>query len=209
MILQDDIVASVVHTAAEQQEMPLFPIAVTDTCLIAQYPVLYEGPYMEDGSNEYVVDVAAMVLFNTARTGLEEARVVLRWDGGEYVFKAQMLPPRSAVMVLDQSRQKFAEHSWTDCFGMQKIGEGEWLKPQEVFWEEIDDTKIMLRNETLNPMQNLRIYYKSYLATDSLYLGGITYCAGVEALNPGEQRTIRPYRYVKDYAKIVRITYSN
>lgn len=206
-ILEDGQIASVPETSVLEEDGLLFPIAVPDTCLIAQYPVLYEGPYVEDGSDEYVVDVASIVLFNTARTGIDYARVVLQWDQGEYVFEAQMLPPRGAVMVLDKGRQKFQQHQWTACKGTQQMGEGNWLDRQVITVEEVDSTTIRIENVTDDPLQDVRIYYKSYLLPDELYIGGITYCAGIKNLAPGESVQISPFRYVKDYSKIVRTTY--
>lgn len=206
-ILEDGQISAVSETSIAEDNDLLFPIAVPDTCLIAQYPVLYEGPYLEDGSDEYVVDVAAIVLFNTARTGIDHARVVLQWDQGEYVFEAQMLPPREAVMVLDKSRQKFQQHQWTACEGLQQMGEGNWLDQQALVVEEVDMAMIQVQNITDKPLQDIRIYHKSYLLPDEVYIGGITYCAGIKYLAPGESVQISPFRYVKDYSKIVRITY--
>ena len=192
-----------------EQTTEIFPIAVTDTFLIAQYPVSYEGPYMEDGSHEYVAEVAALVLFNTARTGLEEACVVLKWDEGEYVFVARDLPPRAAVMVLDNARQKFQQHIWTDCVGSQRVGEGEWMHPQAILVKAVDQTRICVENISDRPASRIRIYYKSYLLHDDIYIGGITYCVGVEKLEAGDSIIIEPYRYVKDYARVVRIQYDS
>lgn len=205
--MQEEKTLTACVSSSIQREDTLFPIAVTDTYLIAQYPVLYEGPYIEDGSAEYVVDVAAIVLFNTARTGIEQAKVELLWDGGKYVFEAQMLPPRQMVMVLDKTRQKFEQHAWTECVGIQKMGEGEWLKQQELLVEETGDIEIIVKNRTEQTMHDIRIYYKSYLPGNQLYIGGITYCAGVETLAPGACVKIRPYCYVKNYSQIVRTAY--
>lgn len=207
MILQREIEPATNVSNMVQESEPEFPIAVTDTCLIARYPVLYEGPYIEDGSNDYVVDVASIVLFNTARTGIEYATVVLQWDSGEYVFEAHMIPPRQAVMVLDKTRQKFQEHRWTSCVGTQKMGNGEWLEQQELVVELTGDIEITVENTTDKQLHDIRIYYKSYLPSDRLYIGGITYCAGIETLEPGTCTKVQPYRYVKDYSKIFRTTY--
>lgn len=72
------MVQAPVDVVENKDDTLLFPIAIPDTALIAQYPVLYEGPFLEDGSWDYVVDVAALVVFNTARTDIENARIVLQ-----------------------------------------------------------------------------------------------------------------------------------
>lgn len=184
-----------------------FPIAVPGTCLIARYPVVYEGGYMEDGSGEYMVDVAAIVLFNTAAYGIEQARVVLQWEQGAYEFEVKMLPPRASVLVLEKSGQKYADHRWTECTGFQQTGEA-WAEATELFVEEHGETALCIRNTVDRPLRDIRIYYKGYLPDDEVYLGGITYCTGIEELKPGESIILRPYRYVREYTKIVRICYA-
>ena len=208
-IIEDQLQGQMLIVSSEEHEELRFPVAVPDTYLIAQYPVLYEGPFMEDGSGDYVVDVAAVVLFNTSQTGIDYARVVFRWDKGEYVFEAQMLPPRQAVLVLDKDRQKFAQQQWYSCTGTQETGEGEWLDQQTVAVEDVDDVTICVRNNTDRAMQDIRIYYKSYLLPEQLYVGGITYCAGLGELAPGESVQISPFRYVKDHSRIIRTSYTS
>ena len=87
------------------------------------------------------------------------------------------------------------------------MGEESWLDQQVLVVEEVDTTTICVQNITDKPLQDIRIYHKSYLLPDELYIGGITYCAGIKYLAPGECVKISPFRYVKDYSKIVRTTY--
>ena len=83
----------------------------------------------------------------------------------------------------------------------------DWLEQQELIIRQTGDIEITVENTTNKSMHNIRIYYKAYLPTERLYIGGITYCTGIETLEPGVSKTIQPYRYVKEYSKIVRTTY--
>ena len=184
-----------------------FPYAVPRTCLILREIMLYEGTYVEDGSNEYVVDIAGAVIVNTAGKGIENACVKLRWSGGEYVFEAQMLPPGEAVLVLDKSRQKYIERNWIDCIGEQQSGTGKWLMNEITVTEE--DDLITVYNKSQENLQNVCIYFKGFLPETQMYFGGAAHCFELERLAAGQKVQIRPYRYVSDYARIVCIRTEN
>lgn len=198
-----------IDMAEDKGNTLLFPIAVSDTALVAQYPVLYEGPFIEDGSCDYVVDVAALVVFNTARTDIENARIVLQWDQGAYIFETELLPARKAVLVLDKSRQKYVQHDWVSCVGTQQTGEVPCLSEDALVIENLDMSTIRVTNITSSELKGIRIYYKSYLPAEDLYIGGITYSLGIPELAPGESVAISPFRYADGYSEVVRVSYSN
>ena len=191
-----------VDAQIQQKELE-FPITVPGTDLVLQYPVLYEGPYVEDGSGAFVVDIASVVLFNSGQTGVERAEVVLKWSEGEYVFEVEMIPARAAVLVLDKGKQKFEQHQWTGCYGSQK--KGDWTITDRIELEEIDGKTLRVSNTSNYLVKNIHIYYKSYLLSDNLYIGGITYCFGIQELAPGDSVDVSPFRYAKGYAKVVRV----
>ena len=199
---------SAIPVVAELEESAVrFPYAVPKTCLILREIMVYEGAYLEDNSNEYVVDVAAAVIVNTAGKGIENACVELKWAGGEYVFEVQMLPPGETVLVLDKNRQKYINRNWIACMGTQEYQAGEWSVDGGVVTEK--DGLITAYNDTNENLQNICIYFKTYLPEEQMYLGGIAYCFNMDQLPTGEKVQIRPYRYISDYAKIVCVRAGN
>lgn len=203
------MVQAPVDVVENKDDTLLFPIAIPDTALIAQYPVLYEGPFLEDGSWDYVVDVAALVVFNTARTDIENARIVLQWKQGAYVFEAELLPARTAVLVLDKCRQKYAQHDWVSCVGTQQAGGMPCLSEDALTVEHADMGTIRVTNITSSVLRGIRVYYKSYLSAEDLYIGGIAYSLDIPELAPGESTTVSPFRYADGYSKVVRVCYAN
>ncbi len=193
------------ETGAQVKEVLMFPAQVVGTDLIALTPALYEGGYPENASGEYVVDVAALVLQNTASTGIENARVVLQWEGGSYIYEVDMLPAGGTVLVVDKKRQPFAIHRWTACYGDQRIGEGPWDTGEILSMDEVDMGMIYVTNTTDNKLTDVRIYYKSYLPQEQMYVGGISYCMGISTLDVGEKKALRPFHYANGYSKVVRV----
>lgn len=191
------------------KEAVIFPAQVDGTDLVAQYPALYEGAFPEDGSGEYVVDVAALVLQNTASTGIENARVVLQWEQGAYVFEVDMLPAGKSVLVMEREKQPFVKHHWTACFGEQTTGKGEWESGGVLTVDEVSMGIIRVSNQSENILNNVRIYYKSYLPEEGLYIGGVTYCMGISEIAAGATEKLRPFHYAAGYSQVVRVTYNS
>ena len=193
-------------TIAEVSEIlaPLnFPYNIPDTYLVLRDIVMYEGPYMEDGSNDYVVNVAAIIVENTAKFGVENATVTLCWLNGQYRFEVQMLPPGESVLVLDTNRQKYIKRQWTACAGEQQaVDQLSWKTNIQVI--EKDDL-ISLKNTSQEEYENINIYYKAYLTDENLYLGGRVQCFQVDRLDGYEFIQIRPYGYLSDYAKVLSL----
>ena len=194
----------------QQVKEPLiFPARVDGTDLVALYPALYEGAFPEDGSGEYVVDVAALVLQNTSSTGIKNARVVLQWEQGAYVFELDMLPAGKSVLVMERQKQPFAKHHWTACFGEQTVGERVWEPDNALTVDEVSMGDIRVSNQTEDSLKNVRIYYKSYLPEEGLYIGGIAYCMGISEIAGGAAEKLRPFHYAAGYSQVVCITYNS
>lgn len=181
------------------------PSDVPGTTLRIHNLVCYEGGYLEDGSDIYVSDVAAILLENTGTYGIRSARVILCWQGGAYVFDVEMLPPDTPVIVLEKDRQPYQQQAWTGCNGVQKTDEADWsVYPVQLAVQ--DQTKLQLKNQTDMPVTNLHIYYKNYLKDEQIFLGGTAYCYVVAEIPAGETVTVEPYRFVWGYSRIVQIS---
>lgn len=47
----------------------------------------------------------------------------------------------------------------------------------------------------------IRVFYRFYIASDDVYIGGITYTSKILSLAAGETTTITPSRYAKGYLR--------
>src|SRR5699024_2656987 len=74
------------ETVAEQTGEISFPYAIADTGLVIQKIAAYDGVFLEDGTDEEITGVAAMVLENTGETAVEYTRISLNAGGETWSF---------------------------------------------------------------------------------------------------------------------------
>ena len=75
---------------------------------------------------------------------------------------------------------------------------------------QIEDTTygIVVCNNGNETIKDVSIYYKGWLSSSEMdiYLGGITYCAVIPELRPGQKVQLQPYHYAPGYSKVVSIS---
>lgn len=203
------VVCLLVHSGAALWQPPAgetppkilsFPMEIPGTTLVARHLILYEGGYLEDGSQEYEANVAAVLLENTGSVGIECARVILHWEGGAYVFDVDMLPPGMPVIVLERSRQPYEQKEWTACQGIQKIAHDPWESCLEI---SPSDITLQITNPTDQTIRDVRIYFKDYLKDQDILVGGIVHSCEVGDIPPHTTVTAEPYHFVEGYSKIL------
>lgn len=186
-------------------DRPGFPFALEYTSLVARKLIAYDGAYLEDGSEEAVEDIAALVLENTGTTGIEYAQIALVQNGRELTFDATYIPPKSTILLLEENKQPYSDAPVTAC-RCRTVIPGAFDRAQRTV--EVKETgmcTLEVTNLTQQEMDCVRIFYKHHEGENDLYVGGITYSTVIPDLKPGETRSITPYRYASGYAQIVAV----
>lgn len=187
------------------QEKGGLPCQLQYTTLVARQLAAYDGPYLEDGSDEELVDVAALVLENTGTIGMEYVQVVLQQGGRELVFDVTYVPPRGTVLILEKNRAAYSTDPVESCRCRTLIsGNFDWEK-EKIRIDSGDGFGMAVTNLTDIPMSYVRVFYKQHEGAADLYVGGITYSAVIPDLQPGETRQITPYRYADGYSAVVAV----
>lgn len=203
------VVCLLVHSGAALWQPPAgettpkilaFPMEIPGTTLVARHLILYEGGFLEDGSQEYEANVAAVLLENTGSVSIESARVILHWEDGAYVFDVDMLPPGLPVIVLERSRQPYEQKSWTACQGIQKIAYAPWESCLEV---SASDITLQITNPTDQTVRDVCVYFKDYLKDQDILVGGIVHSCKIGDIPPHTTVTAEPYHFVEGYSKIL------
>ena len=91
------------------------PYEIPDTGLVVAKVAAYDGIFLEDGSNEEITGVAAMVLTNTADTAVEFAGITLTAGTETWEFRASAIPAGATVVVQEANRTHFRETAYGDC----------------------------------------------------------------------------------------------
>lgn len=183
----------------------VFPCQLQYTSLVACMLTSYEGPYLDDGSEENVIGVAALVLQNTGTIGIEYARIVLIQNGQQLVFDATYIPPKSTVLLLEENKAVYSDAPVTQCRCRTVIpGVFDWAQ-RTVRIQEEGMCGLKVTNLTDREINCVRVFYKHHNGEEDMYVGGITYSAVIQNLKPGETRLISPYRYASGYAQVVAV----
>ncbi len=191
--------------AALEDSQGGLPVALPYTSLVAQGLVSYDGAYWEDGTGEDVFGVAALLLTNTGTIGIEYAHVMVAQNGRALSFDTTYLPPRSTVLILEETRQLYESGPVTDCRCKTVIPGNFDTQPGGLLLENDGLTALKVTNLSDEALPCLRIYYKHHYGNEDIYLGGMTYSLTVPALAPGECQVLYPFRYAAGYSLVVAV----
>lgn len=196
--------------AGEQTAVPAFapaeltlPVTVEGTHIQVLYLMAYEGPFLEDGSMDEVVDAAALVVRNTSAYDIEKAGITVKTADGTLVFSAEYIPAGERLMILEQDRQLYTRQQPTQLSGWERLCAEQGTAAIQITHEDMGTIRVT--NTTDKALFNIRFLHKNYLPESDIYIGGITYETKLDSLQPGESVHIQPEHYAAGYSKIFRI----
>lgn len=190
---------------AQEPTVPLtlaFPCTVEGTDLQVLELVSYEGPFWEDGSDEEVAGIAALVVENTGILQLAQGAVILEWGSARMVFEMTTLPPGARALVLEKDRTAFRRDLPEGCYGWSR----EEYPEDNGAVVAREGNALTITNVTQSIVPFVTVSFKNYDTGSGIYIGGITYTAQENLLLPGETRTIVPYHYACHYSRVINIT---
>ena len=201
---QKDISALEPTTSSGEVEVISFPCIISGTGLLIEGMGMYEGPFPEDASDTPVTDVAALRIRNCSQFPVERGAVVLEMHAERYVFEIYGIPPGESVFVCELDKKAFTTQPVTACSGWAV--EDVWLDTQsQLNIEQTGMDTLKITNISNQVLPYIQLLYKSYDAESGLYIGGIVHTLDILSLQPGEVRTVTPYRYVNGYSRIVTV----
>ena len=168
----------------------------------------YQGPYVDDGTDDIVSDVLAITVRNDGDKTVQYAHIILTQGETAYEFDVTTLPVGASAQLLELSRQPMPDN--TDGMTAQvtacAVFDTEPTMCEDVFQIETQDTAITITNNSGSDINGqIYVYYK--IAYGDLYMGGITYRVGVAGLKAGESSTCYAGHFSTDYSKLMFVTY--
>ncbi len=168
----------------------------------------YSGSYVEDGSDETVSDVLAILVENTSDLLVEYAEIKINCGEEDAFFELNALPSGSSVLILESSRMQYMDYMdfrSKICFGFTEAACDDLAEDFRITSQagEIEITNISDRDFT----EPLTICYKTKLQ-DKLYLGGIAYRVMLDdSLASGQTRNI-PAEHLT-FSQIIYVSYGS
>lgn len=183
----------------------VLPYTLSAATLQVQRLAAYSGVFIEDGSDEETDNVAAILVKNTGDEDIELAWVDVKTDAGKYSFQVTSLPAGASAIVMDQKETAFSDGKIESITATATDPAPFELSEDQIEVVSSDGDEIVLKNISDKTIPTVRVFYKFYYPEQETYVGGITYTASVQNLEPGKTATLRPFHYSGDAGRIVMI----
>lgn len=193
-----------------QETQPLkrfvtFPYEFSDKKIIVRDIRMYEGVFVEDGSDEEIQNVAAVILENKSDKALELIKMTI-YQGDEVLnFTAANVPSGSTVIAQEEHRKEFQKENYADCSVQVAYLDEFPMEDDKIEIVENENGSLTVKNISGEDIPCVRIFYKYYLESENVYVGGITYNVKLNDLKKDNELTIRPSHYAAGKSKVVMV----
>ena len=165
---------------------------------------VFSGEFVEDGQNELVESVAAILVTNRSGQFLDLATLTYDIDGQAAAFVVTGLPDGRSAWVLEDSGLvigKDAEFTYGDCVSAFRADAVAETADITVTY---DGEKLVAVNHTDAAVEDVFVCYKR-VHTDGNFFGGIAYRVDFGTLEPGGSAESVAGHYIDGETEIVRI----
>lgn len=201
-IVPDVIINQDEEPGQETEESVELPYSIGGTELSVDKITSYDGIYIEDGSDEEISGVTAMVLTNHGDEDVEYAEVIAQQSDQTLSFKASAIPAGATVVVLEANKTVWSNQAVTQIYASATEGSEFGMARNAVQIQDNGDDSITVTNISEENIPCVRFFYK-YKMEDNIYVGGIAYVAKLTDLDAGASQTVRPSHYVSGSSEIL------
>lgn len=181
------------------------PVTLTDPGLQVEAVGQYSGSFLEDGSDDPIVNVASLLITNTSDRMLQIAEITFQVNDSETAqFKVTDLPAGCSALVLETGKREFKEE---DQYTVGDTATAYIDTPsllEDKFEIQEEDGKIILKNKTDEVYGKVYVYYK-YVRPDGIYMGGITYRTPFENVPAQGEAEAVAVHFIKDASRIMDV----
>lgn len=163
----------------------------------------YSGAFVEDGSDRYVENVAAILVTNRTEEYLTYAALEFEINGVAASFVLTGLPAGASAWVLEYSAMEIG--AGAKFVALDSVMQFIPQEPMDALEVVLKDGLLSARNLTDRDYIDGYIYYKQ-LHTDGNYLGGITYRTAIGDLPAGQTIEVTAGHAKGEGCTVVRIT---
>lgn len=182
-----------------------FPYAIPGTSLVITQLNAYDGIFLENGSDEIVENVSAIVLMNLGSKNAEYVNITMDRDGTPLQFVASGLAAGGSAVVLEYNCMEHAEGSYSNCTADVATVDVFEMSEGLVRVEENENGGLVVTNISQEDIPCVRVFYKFYMYDVDAYVGGITYTAKLVDLAAGTSQAIIPSHYTAGMSKVIMV----
>ncbi len=163
----------------------------------------FSGQFVEDGRDEPVQNVAAVLVTNNSGKFVDLATIYCTIDGKEARFVVTGLPDGDAAWVMEQNKLRVQANSKIEYTSIAAAYREDPTPATEKLSVTADAGNLIAKNNTDATLKEVIVYYK-VMHSDGNYYGGITYRAAFGDIAPGQSVQTLAGHFSVD-AKIVHI----
>lgn len=167
----------------------------------------FNGVFVEDGNDEQVQEVAAILVENNTGKFLDLAMVTYEVGDRTATFKITGLPSGRRAWVLESNGMTLTpgeELVFKDC---KETYNHNALETTDDLSVERQGKSLTVKNTSDKTLSNVVVYFKNTIsAQDDTFFGGITYMMIFGELKPGESAT-QAKDHFGETSEIVRFSY--
>lgn len=150
-------------------------VELSDSNLIIEKVGSYTGNYLEDGSDEPIEKVAAVIISNTSDKMLQVGDITFKVSDKENAtFRVTNLLPHTSALVLESNKRKYSDK---DDYSYGTVVNA-YLDAPDLLEDKFEVIKengnLKLKNKTDKTYKKVYVYYK-YVQSGGAFMGGITY----------------------------------
>ena len=158
----------------------------TDVPLVVSAMGSYSGKYVEDGTDDAVENICALIVKNTSDKPIQYATVTLTGEeNAEYTFVLSTLPAGCSALVLETERKAYEQ----GLYSLQPSAEVTECEELSICEDKVkitfDGEYLHLENLTDTDFRAIYVRYKNY-TSGNVYTGGITYNASFDNVQAKE-----------------------
>lgn len=155
----------------------------------------YDGAFLEDGSDDEVKNVLALLFKNNSEQDIQYAEYVFAVDGKPISFKVSDLPAGQQCVVLEASRHQRNTDEVLELVS-RVVAPVDMLPGSDKVVPVInEDNTITIMNLTQEELPVVRVFYKYFYPDENTFVGGITYTATATKVPAGGSVTIAPSHF--------------
>jgi hypothetical protein len=155
----------------------------------------YDGAFLEDGTDDEVKNVLALLFVNTGDKDIQYAEYAFAVNGKPISFKVSDLPAGQQCVVLEASRHQRDTSEVLELIS-RVVAPVDMLPGSDKVLPVInDDNTITIMNTTQENLPVVRVFYKYFYEDENTFVGGITYTATAKDVPAGGSVTIAPTHF--------------
>ena len=165
----------------------------------------YIGSYVEDGTDEFVENVAMIVLENQGEHYIQLANVTIN---DQYTFEVTTLFPGEKVLVLEKNRCPYEEGTSMRTAEISDVATFQEIPTmcEDILKVDVQENVLTISNIGGKEFKGGKLFYKNRL--DDQYLGGITYFVTLPQLEEGYAVQLASSHFEEGRSELLFVTYA-